>query len=284
VKQLSLIHFLLTAFAAAAYTQSTYQLSIDTLTVQIDNHNIQLYRMGHGTATVVMEAGLGANHKCWQEIDAIVAKSATVITYDRPGYLASDSCSKVRDAVTVANELHEALQQANIRAPYLLVGWSLGGVFVRVFADLFPEDVSAMVLVDPVPEESYKRFQKEYPELLYEDSLYIKEVLASKRTGERQEVIAYDSSMNQARRAIHCYKWPTLLLIATRGKAPGRYANDPNNPINLIWKQELIKWAKKSRNVKHKIVESGHHIAKEKPEIVVNAIVEVIEKVTNSNQ
>jgi pimeloyl-ACP methyl ester carboxylesterase len=240
--------------------------------------------MGNGKATVIMEAGLGANHNCWQEIDSIVAKSAIVITYDRPGYLGSDSCSKRRDAVTVANELHAALQQSGIHPPYILVGWSFGGALVRVFAGLFPEDVTGMVLIDPVPEESYQRFQHEHPELLYEDSLYIKEVLASKRTGERQEVIAYDSSMNQARRAERYYNVPTVLLIATRGKAPGKYAIEPNNPINLIWKEELIKWAKKGKNITYKIVESGHHIAKEKPGIVVNAIAEVMEKVTKPKQ
>ncbi len=252
----------------------------DTLRILVHNHNISLYVSGKGNYTVIMEAGLGANHYCWKSIDSSIAKTERVVTYDRPGYLNSDSCTSTRDAVTVSKELKEALAKANIPPPYIMVGWSLGGSFVRVFAGLFPNDVKGLILVDPAPEESYERFAKESPESLSEDSIYFAEVLSSNRIGEKCELIAFDSSMNQARISDNKYSILTRLLIASYGKAPDIYIKEPNHPINLIWTEELIKWSKKKQNVEYTIVEkSGHHIAKDNPMVVTNAILELIEKI-----
>lgn len=107
----------------------------------------------------------------------------------------------------------------------------------------------------------------------------MKELLASKnRPGEREENVVFDSSMNQARLSDATHTTPTTLLIAAYGKAPGEFVNDPNNPINRIWVEELIKWAGKRPNLKYKIENCGHHITKLKPEIVMKAIIEMIEQ------
>ena len=128
-----------------------------------------------------------------------------VISYDRPGYLQSGICEKPRDAITVAKELDETLRTAGYPPPYILVGWSLGGAFARVFCGLFPGSVAGLVLVDPTPEDVYARVEKEFPELMAADSAYMRESLAStNRPGERAENMAFDSSMNQAR-TIRCF-------------------------------------------------------------------------------
>ncbi len=274
---------LVTLYACEA--QSIAPRGSDTVIVNFDNHNIYLYTSGKGKYTVVMEAGLGANHKCWQAVDTSIARKAKVVTYDRPGYLNSGPCSKTRDAITVSHELKQALRKANIPPPYILVGWSLGGSFVRVYAGQFPQDVIGLVLVDPAPEESYARFSKECPELLYEDSLYTQEVLKSNRLGEKGEVIAYDTSMVQARNSDNRYFAPVKLLISLKGKAPGNDANNPDNPINRIWVEELKKWAARKQNVFYKIVpNSGHHVARDNPNIVIETVFELMGEIGKAKQ
>src|SRR6185436_13132917 len=54
-----------------------------------------------------------------------------------------------RHARQIATELHTALANAGLHPPYILVGQSLGGPYVRVFASMYPEDVTGIVLVDP---------------------------------------------------------------------------------------------------------------------------------------
>ena len=252
----------------------------DTLQVMVDNHKIMMYVSGTGKYTVVLEAGGSSNHRCYRIIDTAIAKITRVISYDRPGYLKSEKCEKTRDAITVAKELKEALSIAGYPPPYILVGWSLGGSFARVFGGLYPADVAGLILIDPAPEEAYPRMEKEYPELLAEDSIYMKEALAStNRPGDREELIAFDASIQQAKLSDTAHTTPTTLLIAAYGKASGSGEKDPANPINYIWVDELKKWAAKRPNLQYTILEnSGHHISKEHPDIVMKAITDMIER------
>jgi len=255
-------------FSVACIAQQT-----DTLKVKVHNHQMTLYVSGNGKPSVILEAGGGSNHKAWQLVQPKIAGFTKVVSYDRPGYLNSDTCTSPRDAIRIATELREALIKANIQPPYILAGWSYGGSLVRVFAGLYPKHVIGMVLVDPAPEEFYGRFEREFPEIMKEDEKYIQEILASKnKPGEREEMRLYDLSMNQARRSDKLHSTPTTLLIAA-GKAEGGQDRDTTNPLNRIWVEELIKWAKKRPNLNYKIItNSGHHIAKFQPDTVINAI------------
>lgn len=249
----------------------------DTVRVKVHGHVMPLYVAGSGEPTIVLEAGLGASHKAWEKVQMKLAQMTRVVSYDRPGYLAADTCPAPRDAVTVARELKEALNMAGINPPYILAGWSLGGAFVRVFSGMYPTDVAGLLLVDPAPEEAYARFTREYPELMAEDSIYVQEMLNSRtRIGEREEMRSFDSSMAQARRSDQMHATPTTLLIAA-GKAPGGQNRDTTNPLNRIWVEELVKWAKGRPNLKYKIIgNSGHHIAGSQPDTVVHAIGEMV--------
>jgi pimeloyl-ACP methyl ester carboxylesterase len=263
------------------HSKQATSIPIDTLQVSVDNHKLSMYVSGKGKHTVILEAGGSSNHRCWRTIDTQIAKLTRVISYDRPGYLKSEMCEKTRDAVIVAKELKQALQTAGYPPPYILVGWSMGGAFARVFCGLFPESVVGLVLVDPTPEDVYDRLGKEFPELMVEDSMaYAKELLASKnRPGEFAENTVFDSSMNQARGSDALHSTPTNLLIARYGKAPDKFENDPTHPINRLWVEELEKWAAKRPNLQYKVIECGHHITKVKPEIVMKAISEMIEQI-----
>lgn len=72
----------------------------DTVQVMVDNHKMSMYVSGTGKYTVVLEAGGSSNHLCYRTIDTAIAKITRVISYDRPGYLASEKCEKTRDAIT----------------------------------------------------------------------------------------------------------------------------------------------------------------------------------------
>lgn len=263
-------HFILilTIFWLGANAQS-----IDTIKVKVHNHVMTLYSSGVGKPNVILEAGGGSNHRTWQLVQPKIANSARVVSYDRPGYMNSDTCTLARDAITIAKELKEALTKANIHPPYVFAGWSYGGSLVRVFAGLYPNDVVGIVLVDPAPEEVYARLEKEFPEVMKEDKKYMQEILTSKtRPGEREEMRMYDSSMNQGRRSDQLHSTPTTLLIAA-GKAEGGQDRDTTNPMNRVWVEELVKWAKRRPNLKYEIItNSGHHIARFQPDTVVRAI------------
>lgn len=112
-----------------------------------------------------------------------------------------------------------------------------------------------------------------------EDSIYMQEILTSTgRPGEREEMKAFDTSMHQAKLSDAAHATPTTLLIASYGKIPGDGEKDPNNPMNLMWVEELKKWASKRPNLQYSLLNSGHHIAKEHPALVIKAITDMIEQ------
>ena len=178
-------NFLLFISMLFAYVTNAQQ--VDTIKVKVHDHVMTLYSTGNGKPTVILEAGGGSNHRTWQLVQPKLAEDARVVSYDRPGYLNSDTCTTPRDAITIAKELKEALIKANIHPPYILAGWSYGGSIVRVFAGLYPNDVVGMILVDPAPEEVYARLEREFPEIMREDQKYIQEILNNKtRPGEEK--------------------------------------------------------------------------------------------------
>ncbi len=115
-----------------------------------EGRRLYLLEKGAGGPTVLFEAGIAATNLNWFHIQEMVAKSAATASYDRGGLGWSSPCQTERTPGNLAPELHELLQQAGIKPPYILVGHSFGGLVMRRFALLYPEEVASMVLVDPM--------------------------------------------------------------------------------------------------------------------------------------
>jgi pimeloyl-ACP methyl ester carboxylesterase len=125
--------------------------------IDAGGHQLRMLMCGQGSPAVVFETGgSGANGsplEVWQLVQPEVSKLTRTVSYDRAGIGWSAPGPAPRDARQIARELHTALQNARIAPPYILVGHSLGGPFIRVFAGMYPSEVAGMVLVDPTQEE-----------------------------------------------------------------------------------------------------------------------------------
>lgn len=116
---------------------------------------LYLFEEGEGEATVLFESGIGATHLNWRGIQDPIATLAHTITYDRAGLGWSSPCPTPRTPGNIAAELHQMLETAGFEPPYVLVGHSFGGLVMRRFALLYPEEVSGVVLVDPMRSEEW---------------------------------------------------------------------------------------------------------------------------------
>jgi pimeloyl-ACP methyl ester carboxylesterase len=99
---------------------------------------------------VLFEAGIAATNLNWFHIQEAVSRFASTASYDRGGLGWSSPCRTARTPANLAAELHQMLEGAGIKPPYILVGHSFGGLVMRRFALNFPEEVTSMVLVDPM--------------------------------------------------------------------------------------------------------------------------------------
>jgi pimeloyl-ACP methyl ester carboxylesterase len=117
--------------------------------------------MGEGGPAVILEAGLGDTHISWRKVQPQVAQVTRVCSYDRSGLGYSHSSSRPRTSKVMAEELHALLRAASIAPPYILVGHSLGGYNVRLYASLYRNEVAGMVLVDASHPGQENRFPLE---------------------------------------------------------------------------------------------------------------------------
>ncbi|HME34511.1 MAG TPA: alpha/beta hydrolase [Candidatus Sulfotelmatobacter sp.] len=103
---------------------------------------------GDGSPTVILDSGLGDTYVSWRKVQPQIAKFTRVCSYDRAGLGYSEPSSQPRTSKVIAGELHTLLQAAGIAPPYVLVGHSIGGYNVRLYASLYRTEVAGMVLVD----------------------------------------------------------------------------------------------------------------------------------------
>ncbi len=100
--------------------------------------------------TVVLESGIASTSIAWLKVQAELSKCARVIAYDRAGLGWSSRPHTPRTLENVVDELHALLHRIEARQPFVLVGHSYGGLVVRLFSKLHPDEVAGIVLVDPV--------------------------------------------------------------------------------------------------------------------------------------
>jgi pimeloyl-ACP methyl ester carboxylesterase len=122
--------------------------------VDVGGYRMHLYCVGEGSPTVIMEAGGGGNVLHWMLVQPAIAQSTRVCAYDRAGMGWSEPGPLPRTPQRIVAELHTLLSTAGIPSPYILMGHSIGGKYVRLYASQYPHDVAGMVLVDARHEDA----------------------------------------------------------------------------------------------------------------------------------
>lgn len=130
----------------------------DTIARLPDGRRMRLACEGSRSPTILFESGFGAGADAWFKVKPLLSRSNRVCSYDRAGYGGSDPGPLPRDGASVAEDLDAAVRAASLRGPFVVVGHSAGGLYVRLFADRRPNDVVGMVLVDPSIEHQDQAF------------------------------------------------------------------------------------------------------------------------------
>ena len=233
--------------------------------VDVGGHGLQLLVGGQGSPAVIFEGGFGAGIASWSTVQKDVAAFTQTVSYDRAGLGQSDPGPKPRSAKQIATELHAALQKSGIKPPYVMVGHSFGGIYVRVFADMYPTEVAGMVLIDPSQESFNDWLIKNQPDRLKAAQSEI----AQAGAGVQAEFAVLDTSYSQARAAKVPAGIPVTLLTATEDEtmpADGR----------KLWIEKHKEWLATVPGSKHIVVEKAtHFIQANQPALVIEAIKEV---------
>ena len=126
--------------------------------VDIGGYQLHINCTGAGSPTVILDAGLGGSSLDWSKVQPEVARFTRVCSYDRAGYGWSQTGPGPRTSQQIVTELHSLLAHAKINGPYVLVGHSLGGLNMRLYAYRYPAEVVGMALLDATNEQQFAPF------------------------------------------------------------------------------------------------------------------------------
>lgn len=118
--------------------------------VMVGKRQVHALVEGHGRPAVILEAGFVNDLRSFSKIQPKIANLTMVVSYDRAGLGLSEPSSEGRSGEQIARDLHTVLAQLRISPPYVLVGHSAGGLYIRSFAHLYGSEVGGMVFVDAV--------------------------------------------------------------------------------------------------------------------------------------
>ena len=247
--------------------------------VDVGGHRLRVLKTGNGHPTVVFESGSGSPLETWVRVQPEVGKFTSTVSYDRAGNGLSPKGPTPRDGRQIALELHTMLHNANVQPPYILVGHSLGGPYIRVFAGMYPQEVTGMVLVDPTQEELIAWAKaRESPAPADRELRLYDEVDCAPLTFDEAKTSRIPSGI------------PVILLT---GMGPREVPNFLTQQLKEeVRKDREIFYPAKLRFHKAWVEQvsggqllitrnSGHGIPWEEPQLVVNAIRKVVESTRN---
>lgn len=279
----------------------------------VAGHSMHLYCTGTGSPTVVLEAGLGGDWIYWQKVQPEIAKTTRVCSYDRAGLGWSEPQSPPQGAEVVASHLHSLLQAAHEPGPFILVGASAGGFYVRQYFSNFTSDVAGIVLVDSsvpeqltvfpgrmdTPEKRKKRHRDANWQWLREVTGYARitghcngdvekglesyaPLVAAETCRPRfttawlPEYDGFWTSADEAARA-HCCGDAPLLVISQDPDRPKDGWDAQSIAQQPMWSQlqdNLKRLSPHSRRIIAKL--SGHHVMIDRPDVVITGIQQVV--------
>lgn len=273
--------------------------------VEVNGRKMHVNCTGQGSPTVILESGLGGGSLDWSLAQPEVAKFARVCSYDRAGIVWSSAGGGRRDADQITSELRETLEAAHLAPPYVLVGHSIGGVYVQSFAARYSADVAGVVLVDSSHHDQLARIPgipAFVPVLLKVAApigvaRVVNQVVTThpnlspevnaERAGlysHTQTVFAFADEMASIRESLDELRASPMrlgakpLIVLSRGLSDGA-----SEETEAAWRTLQNELVVSSSSGEHVIAaNSGHYIQFFEPDLVVDAIRRIIRSVENN--
>jgi pimeloyl-ACP methyl ester carboxylesterase len=262
----------LTLFALAA--QMCMAQAQQDRSVDMGGYRLHIMEAGSRPPAVVFESGLGEELATWTDVQPKVAQFAHTVCYDRAGIGKSDPAPRPRTILAMATDLHSLLHAARVPPPYILVGHSLGGMLVQVFAHSYPTEVAGLVLVDPASShlEDMLRSHMTADEWAARQKA-LDEAMPKMPPVVVAEMHAYQERGKTADEVFPLPDVPVILLTGTK-KNP----DFPGNPLEQDLKLELHKaLLLRIPGARHVLVpNSRHYIQNDSPALVIDAIHDIV--------
>jgi len=273
--------------------------------IDVGSFKMHIYCTGEGSPAVILDAGLGDTYVSWRKVQPQISKFARVCSYDRAGLGYSDASPHARTSKVIAEELHALLQAAKVPPPYVLVGHSMAGYDVRLYASLYRSEVAGMVLVDASHPEQENRLPPELKNMegswqreaefleystpfgvprligLCDEDVVARAAECNWHTAQESaaELKAISQSAAEAGKTGSLGDLPLVVLSHDPEKPSAELPPDLAKSTNEAWEKMQEELGHLSTRGTQTIVkDSGHYIQLDEPEAVIAAIHSVVEQ------
>lgn len=226
---------------------------------------------GAGRITVVLEAGQGASSDAWAKVFPELSRLTRTIAYDRAGLGRSDSTKAAITPRTTIDDLARLLKRTGQHPPYLLVGWSQGAIYSRLFARANSREIAALLLVDPAPDGllDWLRANKPPAEFARADS-----AMRAMGGGLTAEWLAGPQVFAAGKEAWPTPSVPVTIISATDVPTQPAWWNPPLRAYMRTEAQAMAARIPRSRLVDAE--RSGHFVPADRPDLIVAEVARLL--------
>jgi pimeloyl-ACP methyl ester carboxylesterase len=247
-----------------------------------------------GSPTVVLDAGWGGDSSGWFKIIPKIMPHTRICACDRASMGQSDKQTGLRTSQQIAEQLHTLLANAKVEGPYIVVGHSLGGMNMLVFANRYQDQVAGLVLAESAHPDQVERFlavlptpapgEDETVASLREESTV--GVWANPSDSSFPEPMDWDKTLAQVRAVKTLGSLPLVVLVdsptsprnLSEWEAMG-VSSDVAGKLAQVWldlHKEQAALSSDSQLIAAK--KSGHFIQDDQPQLVIDAILDLVDK------
>jgi pimeloyl-ACP methyl ester carboxylesterase len=250
--------------------------------IDVGSHRLDYVQEGIGGPAVIFETGLADSLDTWLPMARSVSEYTTVVAYSRAGFGRSESGFPDHSVPHAVADLHALLHQPPLHPPFILVARSYGSLIARLYVSLYPTDVAGLVLVDGTHEQQVQRFgqiDSTYPAAFraYYDSILAQLAPGPVAAETRETVRIQAAGTVEGLRPLPDI--PLAVVTSMRSDQSSRYVNGTVRG-HEVWRALHDEWFRRSRNGIHiQTTRSGHGIQDDEPELVLQAIRFVLDRV-----
>lgn len=207
--------FLVATFIFHRISLEKEQASLTPMGQQIlvDGHQINVYVEGDGPETIVVLSGAGIASPIldFKEVSESLSKRYKVVIVERAGYGYSDDSNHSRDVIEVLSETRQALSQANVKGPFIILSHSMASIESLAWQEKYPDEVKTLVGLDWALPASYENLKQNQALLTvaywsskigllryFPESFYIKNSTLTENERKQYKLLAYKQLMSQS--------------------------------------------------------------------------------------
>ena len=266
-------------------------------TVLVNGHKINVYVEGDGPETIVVLSGAGIASPIldFKNLTDSLSKKYKVVVVERAGYGFSEDSDQSRDVMTVLSETRQALSQANISGPFIILSHSMASLESLAWQEKYPDEVKALVGLDWALPASYEDLKDNQALLTvaywsskigllryFPESYYIKNPTLTVTERQQYKLLAYKQLMSQA--MLH----ESRLARENAKKVPSSI--NPKIPALLLvsngegttfsqseWQRYAERFASDQSNVRVVYMDAPHDLYHYQSDAIVSRIKEFLE-------